>query len=62
MRYFVEDFQPGHRFVSGPLLVEAPRIKSFASELGTQAFHLDEDRTRDSAHSLHQQHGVHDHG
>ena len=61
MRY-LENFQPGQRFASGPLLVEATRIKSFATEFDPQAFHLDEDRTRGSAHSLHQQHGVHDHG
>jgi len=47
MRY-LEDFQPGQRFASGPLLVEATRIKSFATEFDPQAFHLDEDSARDS--------------
>jgi acyl dehydratase len=62
MMRHLDHFQPRQRFASGPLLVEAPRIKSFATEFDPQDFHLDEDSARDSAHPLHQQPGVHNHG
>ena len=45
---YLEDFEPGQRFASGSLLVEAARIKSFATEFDPQPFHLDEDSARDS--------------
>ena len=47
MRY-LEEFEPGQKFASGRLSVEAARIKSFATEFDPQPFHLDEDRARDS--------------
>ena len=45
---YLEDFEPGHKFVSGRLSVEAERIKSFAAEFDPQPFHLNEDSARDS--------------
>ena len=45
---YLEDLEPGHKFVSGRLSVEAERIKSFAAEFGPQRFHLNEDSARDS--------------
>ena len=45
---YLEDFEPGQKFASGRLSVEAARIKSFAMEFDPQPFHLDEDRARDS--------------
>ena len=45
---YLEDFEPGQRFASDSLLVEAARIKSFATEFDPQPFHLDEDSARDS--------------
>lgn len=47
MRY-LEDFEPGQKFGSGRLLVEAARIKSFAAEFDPQPFHMDEDRARET--------------
>ena len=47
MRY-LQEFEPGQKFASGRLSVEAARIKSFATEFDPQPFHLDEDRARDS--------------
>ena len=40
---YLEDFEPGQRFGSSPLLVDAAHIKSFATEFDPQPFHLDED-------------------
>ena len=45
---YLEDFEPGQKFASGRLSVEAARIKSFATEFDPQPFHLDEDSARDS--------------
>jgi len=45
---YLEDLEPGHKFVSGRLSVEAERIKSFAAEFDPQPFHLNEDSARDS--------------
>ena len=45
---YLEDFEPGQKFVSGRLSVEAERIKSFAAEFDPQPFHLNEDSARDS--------------
>jgi len=45
---YLEDFEPGQKFGSGRLLVEAARIKSFAAEFDPQPFHVDEDRARET--------------
>lgn len=45
---YLEDFELGHKFVSGRLSVEPERIKSFAGEFDPQPFHLNEDSARDS--------------
>lgn len=45
---YLEDLEPGDKFVSGRLSVEAERIKSFAAEFDPQPFHLNEDSARDS--------------
>jgi len=37
---YLEDFEPGQKFGSGQLSVEATRIKSFATEFDLQLFHL----------------------
>jgi acyl dehydratase len=47
MRY-LEDFEPGQKFVSGRLRVDPERIKSFAAEFDPQPFHLDEKTARDT--------------
>jgi acyl dehydratase len=39
---YLEDFEPGQKFGSGRLSVEATRIKSFAAEFDPQPFHLDD--------------------
>jgi len=46
--HYLEDFQPGQKFGSGRLRVEAGRIKSFAAEFDPQPFHLDETGARDT--------------
>ena len=38
----LEDFHPGHTFVSGRVRIDGDRIKSFAAEFDPQPFHLDE--------------------
>jgi len=43
---YLEDFEPGQKFGSGRLRVEASRIKSFAAEFDPQPFHLDEGSAR----------------
>ena len=48
MTRYLEDFEPGQKFGSGRLSVEAARIKSFATEFDPQPFHLDEDSARES--------------
>jgi len=45
---YLEDFEPGQKFASRRLAVEAARIKSFATEFDPQPFHLDENSARDS--------------
>jgi len=45
---YLEDFEPGKKFSSGQLSVQAARIKSFAAEFDPQPFHLDEDRARET--------------
>jgi acyl dehydratase len=43
---YLEDFEPGQKFGSGQLSVQAARIKSFAAEFDPQPFHLGEDSAR----------------
>ena len=43
---YLENFEPGQRFGSGELSVDATRIKSFAAEFDPQPFHLDEHKAR----------------
>jgi acyl dehydratase len=45
---YLEDFEPGQKFGSGRLAVEAARVKSFAAEFDPQPFHLDEEAARQS--------------
>ena len=45
---YLEDFEPGQKFTSGRLSVEAARIKSFATEFDPQPFQLDEDTARET--------------
>ena len=45
---YLEDFEPGQKFSSRQLSVEAARIKSFAAEFDPQPFHLDEDSARET--------------
>ena len=45
---YLEDFEPGQKFGSGRLSVEAERIKSFAAEFDPQPFHLNEDSARET--------------
>jgi acyl dehydratase len=42
MTRYLEDFEPGQKFGSSRLAVDAARIKSFAAEFDPQPFHLDE--------------------
>ena len=46
MKRYLEDFEPGQKFGSNRLSVEAARIKSFAAEFDPQPFHLDEGEAR----------------
>ena len=45
---YLEDFEPGQKFGSGQLSVEATRIKSFAAEFDPQPFHLSEHSARET--------------
>jgi len=45
---YLEDFEPGQKFGSPRLSVDAARIKSFALEFDPQPFHIDETLARDS--------------
>jgi len=45
---YLEDFEPGQKFGSPRLRVDAERIKSFAAEFDPQPFHMDENEARDS--------------
>ena len=47
MRY-LEDFEPGQKYGSRRLRVEAERVKSFAAEFDPQPFHQDEEAARRS--------------
>ena len=48
MTRYLEDFEPGQKFGSGRLAVDAARIKSLADEFDPQPFHLDEDSARET--------------
>ena len=39
---YLDDFEPGQKFGSGQLSVEATRIQSFGAEFDPQPFHLDD--------------------
>jgi len=39
---YLEDYEPGQTFRSGPFRIDVDRIKSFAAEFDPQPFHLDE--------------------
>ena len=45
---YLDDFEPGQKFGSGQLSVEATRMKSFAAEFDPQPFHLGEDSARET--------------
>jgi acyl dehydratase len=45
---YLEDFEPGQKFMSGSLRVEAADIKAFAAQFDPQPYHLDEAAARDS--------------
>jgi acyl dehydratase len=45
---YLEDFEPGQKFGSGRLSVEASRIKSFAAEFDPQPFHLSDETAKDT--------------
>jgi acyl dehydratase len=44
--YYLDDLQPGQRFVSGTHTVDKDQIFTFAREFDPQPFHLDEDAAR----------------
>lgn len=44
--YYLDDLQPGQRFISGTHTVDTPQILAFAREYDPQPFHLDEDAAR----------------
>ncbi|MNF72926.1 Bifunctional protein PaaZ [compost metagenome] len=47
--YYLEDLLPGQRFVGNSrILIDADRIKAFASEFDPQPFHLDEEAANSS--------------
>ena len=46
--HYLEDFSVGQVYGSGRLVVDAERIKRFASEFDPQPFHLDEATARES--------------
>ena len=45
--YFLDDLQPGQRFVSGTHTVDKAQILTFAREYDPQPFHLDEQAARE---------------
>jgi acyl dehydratase len=45
--YYLDDLQPGQRFVSGTHTVDKTQILSFAREYDPQPFHLDEQAARE---------------
>lgn len=47
-KLFLEDLQPGRRFVTGTVEVSADDIKAFAARFDPQPFHLDEEAAKRS--------------
>lgn len=45
--YYLDDLQPGQRFVSGTHTVDTAQILTFAREYDPQPFHLDEQAARE---------------
>jgi acyl dehydratase len=48
MKRYLEDFEPGQKYRTGSLRVEAADIKAFAAQFDPQPYHLDEAAARDS--------------
>src|SRR6478609_1307766 len=46
--YHLEDLEPGQRYGSGRLRVEAAEIRDFAARFDPQPFHLDDDAARET--------------
>ena len=46
--YFLEDLQPGQRFVSAKHLIDEAQIKAFATQFDPQSFHLDHEAAKAS--------------
>ena len=47
-RLFLDDFQPGQRFISASHTLDAAQIKVFAQQFDPQPFHLDEEAAQGS--------------
>ena len=45
---YLDDLQPGQRFVSGKHLIDEAQIKAFAAQFDPQPFHLDHEAAKDS--------------
>lgn len=45
---YLEDVEVGQTFTSGAYVMDATRIKEFATEFDPQPFHIDEDAAKDS--------------
>ena len=48
MGLYLEDIEVGQTFASGTYVMDAARIKEFATELDPQPFHIDENAAEDS--------------
>ena len=46
--YYLEDLQPGQRFVSAKHLIDEAQIKAFAAQFDPQPFHLDHEAAKAS--------------
>ena len=46
--YYLEDLQPGQRFVSAKHLIDEAQIKAFATQFDPQPFHLDHEAAKAS--------------
>ncbi|MGH9841583.1 MAG: MaoC family dehydratase [Blastocatellia bacterium] len=47
-RLYLEDFQPGQRFISGTHTLDEAQIKAFAMQFDPQPFHLDDEAAKGS--------------
>jgi len=47
-RFYLEDLQPGQRFISGSHTIDEAQIKAFANQFDPQPFHLDDEAARAS--------------